>query len=572
MIYGNVIYRNVLAAALLLALVASPYSGFLPGWTPALATNVALTALALVGLNVIFGVAGMLAFGQAAFMVLPSYLSGVLERAGLAVGPSIAIGLVASVLLARGLAELFVRLPGVYLAFGTLGFGFVVEGLVRAFPAWTGGASGLVFSAGRAVGQDAWYAIAVASLLAGLLIYVAMMRGEPWRRLRTIRHDELVAAAVGIDVTRAKIRTFTVGCLYACIAGTLLCYYVGVVVPGDAGAQKSLSQIGMVMIGGPAFALGPVVGAFVVDWLFFAAGYGGKFESLIYGVVFLLAVLYAKNGLLGLVPSSGRGLASPTRNVEPGSGEGTGEIFAVAPRQGPCLQVDGIAKRFQGLVALEGVSFDVAAGEVFALVGPNGAGKSTLFNVVCGIIEPTSGRVVLAGSDLAGMPIHRRAPLIGRAFQVARLVPELTAAENVMVRLDQITAGLSEAERRAAALAQLRAFDLDQHADVAAGKLSIGQHKLIDIARAAVGDPLLVLLDEPAVGLSEDELLHLQDVIRKLQRRGIAVVIVEHNIDFVSDVASRGLVLDSGRPIITGSMRDILADERVQSVYFGALT
>jgi ABC-type branched-subunit amino acid transport system ATPase component/ABC-type branched-subunit amino acid transport system permease subunit len=565
------IYRRFLAAALLLVLVASPYSGVLPGWTPALATNVALTALALVGLNIIFGVAGMLAFGQAAFMVVPSYLAGVLERAGLAPGASVAIGLVAGVLLARGLAELFVRLPGVYLAFGTLGFGFVVEGLARAFPAWTGGASGLVFSAGRAIGQDAWYAIAIATLLAGVAIYIAMMRRAPWRRLRTIRHDELVAAAVGIDVTQAKIRTFTIGCFYACVAGTLLCYYVGVVVPEDAGAQKSLSQIGMVMIGGPAFALGPVVGAFVVDWLFFAAGYGGRFESLIYGVVFLLAVLYAKNGLLGLIPSPGRSLVAAAKSVETESFEPKREMVAAALRQGPCLRVDGIAKRFQGLVALEGVSFDVAAGEVFALVGPNGAGKSTLFNIICGIIEPTSGRVVLAGNDLAGAPIHRRAPLIGRAFQVARLVPELTAAENVMVRLDQITSGLSEAECRAAALAQLRAFDLHQHANVAAGRLSIGQHKLIDLARAAAGDPLLVLLDEPAVGLSEDELLHLQDVIRKLQKRGIAVVIVEHNIDFVSAVASRGLVLDSGRPVVTGAMRDILADERVQTVYFGAL-
>jgi ABC-type branched-subunit amino acid transport system ATPase component/ABC-type branched-subunit amino acid transport system permease subunit len=565
------IYRRFLTAALLLVLVASPYSGVLPGWTPALATNVALTALALVGLNIIFGVAGMLAFGQAAFMVVPSYLAGVLERTGLAPGVSVAIGLVAGVLLARGLAELFVRLPGVYLAFGTLGFGFVVEGLARAFPAWTGGASGLVFSAGRAIGQGAWYAIAVAALLAGVAIYVTMMRGARWRRLRTIRHDELVAAAVGIDVTQAKIRTFTIGCFYACVAGTLLCYYVGVVVPEDAGAQKSLSQIGMVMIGGPAFALGPVVGAFVVDWLFFAAGYGGRFESLIYGVVFLLAVLYAKNGLLGLIPSSGRGLVAAAKSVETESIEAKTEIVAAAPRQGSCLQVDGVAKRFQGLVALEGVSFDVAAGEVFALVGPNGAGKSTLFNIICGITEPTSGHIVLAGSDLAGAPIHRRAPLIGRAFQVARLVPELTAAENVMVRLDQITSGLSEAERRAAALAQLRAFDLHQYADVGAGKLSIGQHKLIDLARAAAGDPLLVLLDEPAVGLSEDELLHLQDVICKLQKRGIAVVIVEHNIDFVSAVASRGLVLDSGRPVVTGAMRDILADERVQTVYFGAL-
>ena len=562
--------KSLLIAAAALLLAVTPPTGLVPGWTPALATNVALTALALIGLNIIFGVAGMLAFGQAAFMVVPAYLSGVLERAGLSSEPAIVIGLVVGVMLARGLAELFVRLPGIYLAFGTLGLGFVVEGLARAFPAWTGGASGLVFSAGRAIGQEVWYVLAIIALLIGLTGYVLLMRGAMWRRLRTIKHDELVAWAVGIDVTRAKIHAFTIGCFYACVAGTLLCYYVGVVVPEDAGAQKSLSEIGMVIMGGPAFALGPLVGALLVAWLFFAAGYGGHYESLVYGVVFLFAVLYAKNGLLGLLPQSWFDVAPPkqltaTDDAEPAASS------ADPARIGVCLRVQDVGKRFQGLVALEDVSFDVAAGEVFALVGPNGAGKSTLFNVICGIVEPTTGRVAVAGQDLAALPIHRRAPLIGRAFQVARLVPDLTAAENVMVRIDNISPDLSEAERRTAALRQLRAFDLLQHADQPVSTLSIGQHKLIDLARAAAGDPVLVLLDEPAVGLTEPELVHLQEVIRKLQRRGIAVVIVEHNIDFVSSVASRGLVLDNGRSVVTGMMRDILADTRVQKAYFGAL-
>lgn len=562
--------KYLLIAAVALVLGITPLMGLIPGWTPALATNVALTALALIGLNVIFGVAGMLAFGQAAFMVVPAYVAGVLERAGLSSGLAIVIGLAVGVGLARGLAELFVRLPGVYLAFGTLGFGFVVEGLARAFPAWTGGASGLVFSAGRVIGQGAWYALAVVALLIGLTSYVLLMRGAMWRRLRTVKHDELVASAIGIDVTRAKVHAFTIGCLYACIAGTLLCYYVGVVVPEDAGAQKSLSQIGMVIMGGPAFALGPVVGALVVAWLFFAAGYGGHYESLVYGVCFLLAVLYAKNGLLGLLPQSWLDQAAARPGAVTGAAAPINSPVG-SPRIGVCLRVQDVGKRFQGLVALEDVSFDVAAGEVFALVGPNGAGKSTLFNVICGIIEPTTGRVAVAGQDLAELPIHRRAPLIGRAFQVARLVPDLTAAENVMARIDNITPNLSESERRSAALAQLEAFDLLQHADQPVSTLSIGQHKLIDLARAAAGEPVLVLLDEPAVGLTESELVHLQEVIGKLQSRGIAVVIVEHNIDFVSSVASRGLVLDSGRPVVSGAMRDILGDARVKKAYFGAL-
>ena len=557
------------AGASVVAIVAAPL-GVIPGWTPALATNVALTSLALIGLNIIFGVSGMLAFGQAAFMVLPAYLAGVLERMAVPAGLAIAIGLAAAVLIARLLAELFVRLPGVYLAFGTLGFGFVVEGLARAFPAWTGGASGLVFETGRAISEAQWYALSVVALFAGLAGYLVLMRGAIWRRLRTIKHDELVASAVGINVTRGKMQAFTIGCLYACVAGMLLCHYVGVVVPEDAGAQKSLSQIGMIILGGPAIAFGPVVGALVVSWLFFAAGYGREYESLVYGVAFLIAVLYAKNGLLGFLPAEWRAMPAP--KVKRSGTLAAPSRQCTSTRTGVSLCVKSIGKRFQGVVALDDVSFDVAAGEVFALVGPNGAGKSTLFNVICGIIEPTTGTITLRGESLAAMPIHARAPLIGRAFQVARLVPDLTAVENVMVRLDSIAGDRSEVERRELALEQLGAFDLLQYADQEAGTLGIGQHKLIDIARAAVGDPILVLLDEPAVGLTEDELDHLREVILRLRARGIAVVIVEHNIEFVSSVASRGLVLGSGKPVIVGNMADILADERVQEAYFGALT
>jgi ABC-type branched-subunit amino acid transport system ATPase component len=280
--------------------------------------------------------------------------------------------------------------------------------------------------------------------------------------------------------------------------------------------------------------------------------------------VFLVAVLYAKNGLLGFIPPSVRSTFIKKRSTPADRSATRGD--------GVCLRVHEVGKAFQGLTALDGVSFDVAAGEVFALVGPNGAGKSTLFNVICGLIEPTAGSVQLLGNDITAMPVHRRAPLIGRAFQVARLIPELTAAENVMVRIDNIAAELDEEQRRGVALAQLEAFDLLPLADSAVSTLSIGQHKLIDVARAAAGDPPLVLLDEPAVGLTDSELLHLRDVITKLRARGTSVLIVEHNIDFASSVASRGLVLDSGRVVTSGPMNEILADERVQTAYFGALT
>jgi ABC-type branched-subunit amino acid transport system ATPase component len=215
---------------------------------------------------------------------------------------------------------------------------------------------------------------------------------------------------------------------------------------------------------------------------------------------------------------------------------------------------------------------DVNPGEIFSLVGPNGAGKTTRFNIVSGVLQPTAGRVLLDGVDITRLPVHRRAGLIGRSFQTPRLVPELSVLENVMLRVDQVSPELSELERQGVALEQLRIFELESLSLNAVAEIGLGQRKLIDIARAAVGNPALVLLDEPAVGLTADELTHLSQMIRRLGAQDCAVVIVEHNIEFISNIAERGVVLDSGKQIARGTVREIMTDERVKAAYFGALS
>jgi ABC-type branched-subunit amino acid transport system ATPase component/ABC-type branched-subunit amino acid transport system permease subunit len=567
---------RLLALVLALGAIASPYTGLIPGWTTGLATIVCIDALSLLGLNLIFGVVGMLALGQAAFVALPAYGAGILDNFGVPFILALAAGALGSLLVALLMARVFVRLPGMYLAVGTLGFGYVVEGLARAFPPVSGGASGLVFSRGREIGADAWYAIAVAALLAGLGAYAALVRGAFWRRLRTICHDELAAAVLGIDVAGTKAQVFVIGCGFAVFAGLLHAYYVGVVIPEDGGVDRSLEQVGMVMVGGLGSFLGPLIGTALIQWLFIVTGYAQRYELLIYGAAFLGAVAFAREGLAGWLEKPWRILA---RSLD--GAEAAVEVPLVVPaapvvaegmaRRGLCLAVSGLSKRFGGVRALEDVSFTVEFGEIFAIVGPNGAGKSTLFNIISGIESASGGDVRLGGRDLAPLRIDQRAPLVGRSFQVARLVPDLTALANVMVRLDQIWPNLPERDREAAALAQLESFGLGTLASRPVRELPLGQRKLIDLTRAAVGDPPLVLLDEPAVGLAQDELAHLADLLEQLRARGSAVAIVEHNIEFVAGIAERGIVLDSGRPIALGRIGEILRDPRVHEAYFGAL-
>ncbi len=583
----------VTVVVLSLLAVASPWAG-VPGWTLSVATVAAFTALALLGLNLVFGVLGMLAFGQAAFVALPGYVAGMLEVAGLPTLAAVLAGIVVTVLVAALVARIFVHLPGTYFAVGTLGFSFVVEGLARAFPEWTGGASGLVFATGRDIGPLAWYALSVSALLAGLVLWHLTVRTDRDRRLRTVRHDELAAAVIGIDVATVKVRMFTLSSLFCAVAGVGLAYYVGVLVPEGAGVNRSLEYVGTLLLGGAGSMLGPIVGAALVQWLFVVAGYGKQFELLLYGAAFLGAVLYARHGLVGLAAPIWRRFVEPSDSgrVKPAAHAGgvgptpspsmvpsvassvaQGAVTAgTQPAMSEALRVERVSKRFGGVQALHEVSFSVCHGEVFALVGPNGAGKSTLFNVICGVEPPSAGQVLLEGERIDTLPIHERASRIGRAFQVARLVPGLSVLENVVTRLDQIARDLPEGMRRAAALRQLEQFGLQGLAMHDVGVLAAGQHKLVDLARAAVGSPRVVLLDEPAVGLTADELDHLRRLLMELRASGCAVVVVEHNIAFVSSVADRGVVLDGGALIAAGDFATIIREPRVLEAYFGVLS
>ena len=573
---------RIVLAILVIAGIVAPFTALIPGWTVGLATIVYLNALSAIGLNLIFGVTGMLALGQAAFMVVPAYCVGILDNFGIPFFVSVAAGLAVTLVLAKYTGRLFVRLPGIYLAVGTLGFGYFVEGVARGFPSFSGGASGLIFERGRGIGDHFWYAIALIALIAGMFIYIRLVRGAFWRRLRTIHHDELAAAVLGIHVGKTKERVFLIGAAFAAVAGLLKAYYVGLAIPEDGGVDRSLEQLAMVMVGGPGYFFGPLFGTAVLQWLFVITGYAQSYVLLVYGAVFLAAVLYLKDGIAGWVA---KGWHELERRLDgPKTAVTTVTAVTAAPpvaanlaqrgdlrRSGKCLEVSDISKRFKGVLALDRVGFSVDFGEIFTIVGPNGAGKSTLFNIISGIEPPSGGDVKVAGNDVDSLSISERARFIGRSFQIARLVPDLTVVENVSVRLDQIAANLTESQRLAIAHEQIASFGLARVADTVVSKLSAGQHKLVDLTRAAVGNPALVLLDEPAVGLTADELEHLKSLLLELQTRGSAVVIVEHNIEFVAEVARRGIVLDGGRPIASGLTTEILADETVREAYFGAL-
>jgi branched-chain amino acid transport system ATP-binding protein len=248
----------------------------------------------------------------------------------------------------------------------------------------------------------------------------------------------------------------------------------------------------------------------------------------------------------------------------------------------PLLRVRGLAKHFQGLRAVDDVSFDVAGGELVGLIGPNGAGKTTLFACVAGAIARTTGDVEFRGRSIAGLDPGRIARLgIARTYQNLRIFPDITVFDNVSAGaigrlgvslfgtlIPQLGRQRDEAIAEAA-LAALERFDLLAFADQPAGNLAYGQKKHLEIARALALQPTLLLLDEPAAGLNDTETGELAGRLRALRDAGLTILLVEHDMPMVMRICDRIVVLDSGRKIAEGAPAAIRADAAVRSAYLG---
>jgi branched-chain amino acid transport system permease protein len=440
----------------------------------------------------------------------------------------------------------------------------------------------------RAIYYLIWALVGLAFLFS-----VNLLQSRPGRAIRSLRGGATLLASVGEDAYRVRLSLFVTAALFAGLAGWLYAHMNRFVSPAPFDVRASIDYLLMAVAGGIGQIAGAIAGSALVlllrnsiqDVLPHLAQGGARLEVIAFSLVFILLVQHARAGLVGYVVRWSRGRFAPPSQPAGPAPDDAAEPLArrtMPARGSELLKVSGAVKRFGGLVAVDDVSFAVAAGEIVGLIGPNGAGKSTMFNLLTGTLRMTAGAVEFAGRDISALAQQRIARLgIARTFQHVRLRPAMSLIDNVALGahargsagIVRAGLGLDGAEERrifAEARRQLDRVGLRDRAGERAGSLPLGTQRILEIARALAADPILLVLDEPAAGLRRAEKHALAAMLKKLRDDGVTILVVEHDMEFVMQLVDRLVVMDFGAKLVEGAPAAVRADPRVQAAYLGA--
>ena len=591
---SSIFFHRYAPLAVVAALLLLPLA--LGNFGIGLMNDIGIGAMVALGLVMLTGVGGVTSFGQAAFVGIAAYSTAWLTSAH-ALSPW--LGLLFALLMTGGAAlvigMLTLRLGSHYLPISTIAWGLSVPlvlsniealgshtGISDIAPVQLGGYS---LASSAAMYYLIWGMLGLVYLFSGNLL-----RSRQGRAMRSLRGGNSLLASVGADGYHLRLKLFVYSALVAGIAGWLYAHNSRYISPSTFDVHGSINYLLMAVVGGLLQLPGAILGAAIVillrntlqDVLPLLSSRGGQLEVIAFSLLFLLLLHRARAGVCGYALK----LTAKYRRAPVLAGAPPSDTAPLSRRTQPAagktiLSARGVTRRFGGLVAVNEVSFDIAAGEIVGLIGPNGAGKSTMFNLLTGAIGLSSGAVSFMDRDVTNLAQRQVAQLgMGRTFQHVKLRPQMSLLDNVALgahgrtRGGMLAAGLGLDQREEAqifleARTQLAAIGLAGREHELAGALPLGTQRLLEIARALMADPVMLVLDEPAAGLRHGEKQELAGLLKRLRQQGVTIMIVEHDMDFVMKLVDRLVVMNFGSKLMEGTPAAVRADATVRAAYLG---
>jgi branched-chain amino acid transport system permease protein len=614
------VFEAVTAAALIAAPFVLPHLGF----TPTTINRILVWGMFGLGFDILFGFTGLLSFGQSAFFgtggMVAAYLLTMLNFPYVTV--ALVVGTIATGVVGYLIGLIALRRTGIYFAMITVAIAevfFFVE--FNPLSAYTGGENGLPgvpapslylgFTTIHFNTDTSLYAYLAFWYFVGVVIALRIVRSPVGAVLRAIRDNPLRAAAVGHNIHAYKLTAFVIAAAYAGFAGGLLGVMQGFM-PPDAFMFDTSGQLVMqTAIGGTGTLFGPLIGAAV--WLYLSdflqtTLHLGAAWKLVLGVIFVLLICFLRRGLIGGIAdlwafASGRGAkkvtpdevaAAPmlTAEEEQKAAEATlarePDAVAMPARQratdrssGPILQATGLTKHYGGLAANSDINFTVNHGELRGIIGPNGAGKTTFFKMLTCEVPPTDGKILFEGRDITGKTVTEVCQLgLTKSYQINQLFSRLTVRENLTIavlaelrgkfKLDlfrnpKSIPGLAEQVERT-----LELVNLTERPDTPVSELAYGEKRRLEVGLALATSPSLLLLDEPLAGMSPRERVETVRLLKSISK-GRTMIVIDHDMDALFELAERVTVLHEGRVLTEGTPDEIKRNAKVQEAYLGGV-